>query len=169
MFQTDILNDDCKLWQRQPSDVKTWNRFKEFFATAHQEWRESQTTTAGAVSQPGNHAYPSAYHAYQNETVEAIANLATATASDCASVAALTATNSTLIVDCTATHSQLIIALQDLATLHVTVADLRKQLSAAGIKPSGCSSNHYCWSCGFMMSGSRVAVLVVTTFFCRCE
>ena len=52
------------------------------FATAHQEWRESQTTTAGAVFQSGNHAYPSANHAYQNETVEAIANLATATASD---------------------------------------------------------------------------------------
>ena len=40
MFQTGIFNDDCKLWRRQPADVKTWTRFKEFFATAHQEWRE---------------------------------------------------------------------------------------------------------------------------------
>ena len=91
MFQTGIFNDDCKLWQRQPADVKTWTHFKEFFATAHQEWRESQTTTAGAVFQSGNHAYQLANHVYQNETVEAIANLATATASDRASVAALTA------------------------------------------------------------------------------
>ena len=36
MFQTGIFNDDCKLWRRQPADVKTWTRFMEFFATAHQ-------------------------------------------------------------------------------------------------------------------------------------
>ena len=144
MFQTGILNDNCKLWQRQPADVKTWTRFKEFIATTHQELRESQTTTAGAVFQSGNHAYPSANHAYQNETAEAIANLATATASDRASVAALTTTNSTLTANSTTTHFQILIALQDLAKLHVTVIDLRKQLSAAGIKPSGSSSNHYC-------------------------
>ena len=81
-------------------------------------------TTAGAVFRLGNHAYQSANHVYQNETVKAIANLATATSSDRASVAALTATNSTLTADCTATHSQILIALQDLAKLHVTVADL---------------------------------------------
>ena len=74
--------------------------------------------------QSGNHVYPSANHAYQNETVEAIANLATATASDRASVAALTATNRTLTNDCTATHSQLLISLQDLDKLQVTVSDL---------------------------------------------
>ena len=148
MFKTVIFNNDCKLWQYQPADIKTWTRFKEFFATAHQEWRESQTTTAGAVFQLGNHAYPSANHAYQKKTVEDIANLATATASDCASVAALTATNSTLTADCTVTHSQILITLQDLAKLHVTVTDLLKQLSAAGIKLSGSSSNHYCWTCG---------------------
>ena len=79
-------------------------------------------TTAGSVFQPGNHAYLSATHAYQSETVEAIANLATATASDRALVAALTATNSTLTAYCTATHSHLLIALQDLSKLHFTVA-----------------------------------------------
>ena len=88
--------------------------------------QESQTTTAGTVLQSGNYAYQSANHTYQNETVEAIANLATATASDHASVAALTATNNKLTADYTATHSQLLIDLQDLAKLHVTVADLRK-------------------------------------------
>ena len=85
------------------------------FATVHKEWQESQTTTAGAVFQSGNHAYQSAIHVYQNETVKSIANLATAMASDLASVAALTATNSTLNSDCTDTHSQILITLQDLA------------------------------------------------------
>ena len=49
VFQTGLFNNNCKLWRRQPEDVKTWTRFKEFFATAHHEWNESQTTTAGAV------------------------------------------------------------------------------------------------------------------------
>ena len=86
--------------------------------------------------QSGNHAYQSANHDYQNQTVKAIAKLATSTASYCTLVAALTATNSTLTTDYTATHSQLLIALQDLAKLHVTVTNLRKQLSAADIKSS---------------------------------
>ena len=143
-----MRDNDCKLWRHQPADIKTWTHFKEFLATAHQEWRELQTTTAGAVSQSGNHAYQSANHVYQNKTVEAIANLAMAMASDRALVAALTETNRTLTADCKAIHSKLIIALQDLAKLHVTVADLRKQLNAAGIKSSGSSPNHYCWACG---------------------
>ena len=104
-------------------------------------------TTAGAVFQSSNHAYQSANHVYQNETVKAIANLATATASYRASVVALNATNSTLTAYFTATHSYICIALQDLAKLHVTVSYLRKQLSAAGIKSSGSSPNHYCWTC----------------------
>ena len=137
MFQTGIFNDNCKLWRLQPEDVKTWTRFKKVFATAHQEWRESQTTTAGAVFQSVNHVYQSANHVYQNETVEAIANIVMATDSDRALVAALTATNITLTADCTATQSQLLIPLQDLAKLHVTIADLQKQLSAAGINSSG--------------------------------
>ena len=147
VFQTGIFNDDCKLWRRKPADIKTRNQFKEIFATSHQEWRKSQTTTAGAVFQSGKHTYQSANHDYQNETVEAIANLVMATASDSASVAAITATNSKLTADCTATHSQLLITPQDLAKLHVTVANLRKQLSAAGIKSSSSSPNHYFWTC----------------------
>ena len=99
MFQTGLFINNCKLLQRQSVDVKTWTQFKEFFATDHQEWRELQTTTAGAVFQSGNHAYQLANHTYQNETVKVIANLATDTASDRASVAALNVTNSTLTTD----------------------------------------------------------------------
>ena len=101
-------------------------------------------TTAGAVFRLGNHAYQSANHVYQNETVEAITSLVTATASDRASVAAITVTNGTLNADCTDTHSQILISLQDFTKLHVTVANLLKKISAAGIKSSGISLNHYC-------------------------
>ena len=117
------------------------------FATDHREYWESQTTTAGAVFQ-SNHAYQSADHGYQNETVEAITNLATSTASNRASVAALNATNITLTAACTSTHAQLLIALQDLAKLQVTISDLHKKIGAAGIKSYGGYHNHYCWTCG---------------------
>ena len=63
VFQTWLFNDDCNIWRCQPEDVKTWTRFKEFFATSHQEWQELQITTAGAVFQSGNHAYQLANHA----------------------------------------------------------------------------------------------------------
>ena len=142
LLQTGIFNDECKIWRRQPADNKTWTRFKELFATAHQGWRKSQKTTAGAVFQSANHAYQSANHAYQNETVESITNLETATASDRAAVAALTATNSTLTTDCTSTHAQLLIALQDISKLQVTIANLCKQLGAARIKSSGSYHKH---------------------------
>ena len=148
LFQTGLFNENCKFWRRQPADDKTWTRFKEFFATSHKEWREFQTTTTGAVFQSANHAYQSSNHAYKNKTVEAIANLATATASDRVLVVALTATNSTLTADFTATHPQLLIALQDISKLQVTVANLCKQLGAAGIKSSGGYHNHYCWTWG---------------------
>ena len=63
VFQTSLFNNDCKIWRRQPADVRTWTHLKEFFATSHQEWRESQTTIAGAIFHSGNHAYQLANHA----------------------------------------------------------------------------------------------------------
>ena len=40
VFHTSLFNNNCKLWRRQPTNVKTWTHFKEFFATVHQEWQE---------------------------------------------------------------------------------------------------------------------------------
>ena len=71
MFQTGLFLNNCKIWcHKDPAD-KTWTAFKIFFATSHQEWWESQVTTAGAGFQTANTAV------YHQDTVEAIANLAT--------------------------------------------------------------------------------------------
>ena len=94
VFQTGLFLDDCKTWKRLPAARKTWATFKTFFATVHQEWRELQVTTSGAGFQLANNLYQQ--DLYQQETVDDIANLATATASDRTSVAAITATNTTL-------------------------------------------------------------------------
>ena len=78
IFQNGMLNDYCKMWKQQDPANKTWTQFNKFFATAHKELRESQATTAGA----GYHAVNHVNHVYQQETVDTMSNLATATASN---------------------------------------------------------------------------------------
>ena len=83
---------------------------------------------------------------YQQETVNVIANLATATASDRATVATLTATNSTLTSALTACQLQLVEALQDVFKLTTVIPDLNKNPSA---KPSNTGNWHHCWTHGY--------------------
>jgi hypothetical protein len=110
VFKTAMFPDECKLWKRQNAVDKTWTNFKTVFATAHQELRECQQTTTSA----GFHSANSAM-ALQTETVDAIANLATATAADRASIATLTTTISNLTAELAETNTKLIKALGELA------------------------------------------------------
>ena len=88
---------------------------------------------------------------YQQETLDSIANLATATARNGATVATLTVTNSTLTSALTARQIQLVKALQDVAKLTTVIADLRKNYSA---KPSNTVNWHYCWTHGYSSAHS---------------
>ena len=45
VFQTCMFVQDCKDWKRTTPDDKTWGKVKTCFATAHQEWRKSKSTT----------------------------------------------------------------------------------------------------------------------------
>ena len=134
--------------------------FKTFFATAHQEWRESQVTTAGTELQSANHLYQhknqSSNNVYQQETVDAFSNLDTATASDPASVAALTATNTTLTAKVSVTHAKFVVVLQDNAELANTITDLHRK--GGIVSPSSRHDNrrHYCWTCGYRSDHSSL-------------
>ena len=109
VYQTGLFVDDCKSWKRLPVQQKTWTAFKTFFATAHNEWWESQSTTTGSEFHYANLLQEEdTTQLYQQEVVDAIANLSTATASDRATVATLTATNSTLAAALTACQLQLV-------------------------------------------------------------
>ena len=122
-------------------------------ATDHQELRDLQATTAGAGYHGDNHVnHQAANHVYQQESVDAIANLATANASDCASVATLTTINSTLAVTLTPSNSKLVTALQDVARLTVTIAELRWKLGNPNTVTApevGWAKRHYCWTCRY--------------------
>ena len=148
-----MFNDDCKLWKRRDPADKTWTKFKTFFATTHQELRESQATTAGPDCHAANHVdHQAANHIYRQETLNAIVNLATATASDRASVATLTNTNSTLAATLTMRNSKLVTALQDVAYLTGTIAELRQNLGNPNTVTApevGWAKHHYCWKCGY--------------------
>ena len=95
VFQTCLFLDDCKFRKHKTEANRTWTNFKSHFSGPHQEWHKTQDTTASA-------GFQSANLAYQQDTVYAIANLATATASDCASVATLSATNITMAAEISA-------------------------------------------------------------------
>ena len=95
----------CKYWKRTTPDDKTWANFKTFFATAHQEWRESQSTTSGNMYGTAPIASASANAVHQhNKTDDAIACLATATAADCTTVATLTSTNAKVTAELSAVN-----------------------------------------------------------------
>jgi hypothetical protein len=97
LFSTGMFPDACRDWQRCPILEQTWATFKINFALAHQELCDSQVTLNQAgYQQAANAAYDTASYDIQQETALAIANLATATASDRSTVANLTATNSSL-------------------------------------------------------------------------
>jgi hypothetical protein len=92
VFQTGVFNNVCQDWRRGFGANRTWATFKTDFATAHQELRESQLTTQGAGFHTANAV---TFDEIQIQTADALANLATTTASDRSAVSALMTTNST--------------------------------------------------------------------------
>ena len=106
-YQTGLFVEECKASKCLPTQQKTWTGSKNFFATAHNEWLKSQSTSTGAVLHFTNLLQEQdTTQLYQQETVDAIDNLVTATPCDCATVATLIATNSTLTLDLTACQLQ---------------------------------------------------------------
>ena len=55
IFQTGMLNENCKLWKRRYPADKTCTVFKIVFSTAHQELLDPQATTVGAGYHAANH------------------------------------------------------------------------------------------------------------------
>ena len=111
VLKTGMFVDDCKLWRRRGAGDKTWQKFKTYFTMAHQELRKSYQTSQGAGYHAANNAFvqTAADTDLQQETADAIANLATA---DRATVATLIETNSKLAQELITVNSKLVIALE---------------------------------------------------------
>jgi hypothetical protein len=148
IFATGMFPEACREWRRRPIIEKTWTNFKTDFAIAHQEFRESQVTSNQAGYQQAANA---AYTDLQQETADAIANLATATASDRSTVASLTSTNSTLSSEVTQATMKLTAANNTISSLKIEIAALKaggNQREERTYTPN----LNYCWTHGYKVS-----------------
>jgi hypothetical protein len=104
VFNTGLLPDACRAWQSRAIAEKTWAQFKIDFATAHREFRLTNQTAQQSGFHSANMMIEQGRDDSMQETVEAITQLATATASDRGTVATLTTTNAKLANQLEAAH-----------------------------------------------------------------
>ena len=89
---------------------------------------------------------------YESKTIKAIANLATATAFDCATTARLTETNARLTKELKNTQQKLVKALEKLAQLSANCAPLAPK---PGKENKYCPlDRHYCWAHGYLSTNT---------------
>jgi hypothetical protein len=142
VFRTGIFADDCKIWKRRAVASKMWPQFKTDFSLAYQEYNDALDIGPSAA---GFHA--EAFHTHQAETIDAIANLATATAADRSAVTHLTSTNAQLVADIKRITTQLVTALTRIGTLEKKLAGVPD--SSGSCSPVPGVRKHYCWTCGY--------------------
>lgn len=98
-FDTGVFADDCKEWRMKEPGEKTWDDFKIFFTKAHQDLQDSQVTARALGHQANNvsEQHFNAAIAHEAETLEALANLAAASAADKSVITTLTSTSAELV------------------------------------------------------------------------
>ena len=143
VFNTNLFPDACREWRRRPIADHTWVNFKTTFTIAHQELRESQVTS----EQAGYHNANAAME-FQQDTAIALANLATATASDRSTVSNLSETNSNLTNDLALANTKLAKAISDIASLKLEIAGLQGS-NANSSRSRSTPNTSYCWTHGY--------------------
>jgi hypothetical protein len=91
---------------QEPLQEKTWQQFKIDFATAHCEFRLANQTAHQSGFHSANKMIEHGQEETMQDTIDAIAQLATATVSDNGTVATLTATNAKLATQLEADQAQ---------------------------------------------------------------
>jgi hypothetical protein len=87
VFNTGLFPDACRAWQSRATAGKTWAQFKLDFTTAHCEFRLANQTAHQSGFHSTNMMIEQGRDESMQDTVEAIAQLTTATASDHGTVA----------------------------------------------------------------------------------
>jgi hypothetical protein len=151
VFNTGLFPDACRAWQSRAIAGKTWAQFKINFATAHREFRLTNQTAQNYGFHSANMMIEQGRDDSIQDTVDAIAQLATATASDRGTVATLTTTNAKLTNQLEAAHALI-------AQLKNEIATLKNKIKAAwqGQRPVKTTNNDsYCWSHGYQVAKSH--------------
>jgi phage shock protein A len=121
VFNTGLYPDACRAWQSRAIAGKTWAQFKNDFATANRESRLTNQTAQQSGFHRANMMIEQGRDELMNETSEAIAQLATATASDRGTVATLTITNAKLATQLEAAHALIAQLKSKIATLKIKI------------------------------------------------
>jgi hypothetical protein len=107
VFNTGLFPDACRAWQSRAIAGKTWDQFKIDFATAHRELNLTNQTAQQSGFHSVNMMIEHEREETMQDTVNAITQLATATASDRGTVATLTTTNAKLATQLEAAQAQI--------------------------------------------------------------
>jgi hypothetical protein len=152
-FNTGLSPDVCRAWQSRAIVGKTWAQFKLYFATAHHEFRLTNQTAQKSGFHSANMMIEQGREETMQDTIDAIAQLATATASDRGTVATLTTINAKLATQLEAAQAQI-------AQLKNEIAALKNKIKHAwqGQRPIKTTNNDsYCWSHGYQVAKSHTS------------
>jgi hypothetical protein len=148
MFNTELYPDACRAWQSRAIAANTWAQFKNDFATAHREFRLGNQTTQQSGFHSANMMIEQGRDGSMSETAEAIAQLATAMASDRGTVATLTTTNARLATQLEAAHALIAQLKSEIATLKIRLKPIWQ-----GQRPTRTTNkDSYCWSHGYQVA-----------------
>jgi hypothetical protein len=153
IFNTGLFPDACWAWQSRAVAGKTWAQFKIDFATAHREFRLTNQTTQQSGFHSANMMIEQGQTESMQDTAEAIAQLATATASERGTVATLTTTNAKLATQLEAANALI-------AQLKNEIATLKNKIKPAwqGQRTVRTTNNDsYCWSHGYQVAKSHTS------------
>jgi hypothetical protein len=153
VFNTGLYPDACHAWQSRATAAKTWAQLKIDFSTAHREFRLTNQTAQQSGFHSANMMKEQSPDGSMQETVEAIAQLDTATASDRGTVATLTRTNAKLATQLEAAHALIAQLKSEIAKLKIKIKPVWQ-----GQRPARKTNNDsYCWSQGFQVAKSHTS------------
>jgi hypothetical protein len=153
IFNTGLFPDACRAWKSRAIAGKTWAQFKIDFATAHREFRLTNQTAQQSGFHSANVMIEQGRDESMQDTVEEIAQLATATASDRGTVATLITTHAKLANQLEAAHALI-------AQLKNEIATLKNKIKPAWQRqrPVKTTNNDsYCWSHGYQVAKSHTS------------
>jgi hypothetical protein len=158
VFNTD--NDACKEWEKKDILDKNWEKFKAHFTTEHRLYRTQTQTTQSTGYQAANHAQRHLQDALMAEQSEALAMIASASATDRTTLSHLVSSNAQLSTNLAEKVAALAAANEIIRNVRAgartsggssTTTTTRSAPSATPRARPATNNEKYCWSHGYQI------------------
>jgi hypothetical protein len=147
IFATGHFMSACRRWNEKPLAEKTWAQFKSHFAAARRQHKQMQGESAATAGyHSANAAVGQTEDQMAESTIGALANLATATATDRGVVATLTEANARLV-------QQLEDNSNELRELKALIK--KERFEKRGQRSFTPPPNNYCWTHGYKVANTH--------------